>query len=180
MEEWVRLEEFPMYKISNFGNVMNDNSKKLVAKSLTKQGGVKVGLVSGGRQHTRSVAVLVAKIFVPGNDELFNTPIHLDADQRNCEANNLMWRPRWFAYKYHQQFTEMHQDRLETYASMGPVIDLDNRTLYATVLETAQTNGLLMYDIHMNAHKWSLGDKTHFNWPTHQRFGIGADVVFEK
>ena len=180
MEEWVRLEDFPMYKISDLGNIVNDTNGRLVATSLTKQGAVKVGLQHAGKQYTRGVAVLVAKVFVPGADEHFNTPIHLDADQRNCEATNLMWRPRWFAYKYHQQFTDLHRDRLETYSVMGPVIDLDNRTLYQSVLETAQTNGLLMFDIHMNAHKWAIGDRTHFNWPTHQRFGIGAEVDFEK
>lgn len=179
MEEWVRLDEFPTYKVSDFGNVLNDYTGRLVKKSLTKQGGVKVGLFHEGKQHTRSVSVLVAKIFVPGHDEeVFTTPIHLDADQRNCEANNLLWRPRWFAYRYHQQFTELHRDRLETYSSMGPVFDLDNRTMYVSVLEAAQTNGLLMYELHMNANKWVVGEKSHFNWPTHQRFGIGSDVVF--
>lgn len=179
MEEWVRLDEFPEYKVSDLGDIKNERSGRLVAKSLTKQGGVKVGLYHDNKQHTRSVAVLVAKAFVPGYDEsVFTTPIHLDADQRNCEASNLAWRPRWFAYRYHQQFTPMHQDWIDTYSCMGPVIDLDTRTMYQTVLEAAQVNGLLMFDLHINAQKWALGEKSHFNWPTLQRFGIGTDVVF--
>ena len=180
MEEWVRLNEFPMYKISNLGNIMNDHSKRPVAKSLTKQGGVKVGLVRDGKQFTRSVSVLVARIFVPGEDDQFNTPIHLDSDQRNCEATNLVWRPRWFAYKYHQQFTYVNQDAIELYSLMGPVIDIDARVIYQTVLETAQSNGLLMLDIHLNSTYGQSNTHDQPTWPTGQRFAIGKEVNFEE
>jgi hypothetical protein len=117
------------------------NSDRVLKESLTRSGLVKIGMVSGGVQHTRSVALLVATSFVIGRDEIFDTPIHLDGDPQNNHADNLVWRPRWFAWKYTRQFSDdKHQHR-------GPLLDITTGVWYLTMLEAATTHGLLMDDI---------------------------------
>lgn len=37
---------------------------------------------------------------------MYNAIIHLDGNRSNCEATNLMWRPRWYAIRYHRMFNE--------------------------------------------------------------------------
>lgn len=140
--EWTTLQDFPDYIISNEGDIVNKNSGRWMHLSETTQGVMKVGLVCGGKQHTRSVKVLVAENFVPGQDEVFDTPIHLDGNRRNNRADNLAWRPRWFAWEYARQFSNVTDKE-----RIGPIRDLDNDERYFDVLECATLNGLLFKDI---------------------------------
>lgn len=141
MEIWERLAEFPTYKVSTYGNVLNDETGRYLKQSLTRTGLVKVGLVRGGVQHTRSVGLLVAETFVNGRDAIFDTPVHLDGDKTNNYVENIVWRPRWFAWRYSRQFvlSTIHHDR-------GPIID-DNGDIYKTFLDAAVKNGILVDDI---------------------------------
>lgn len=140
-ERWSTIEEFPTYKVSNFGDVLNQSSGKLMKQSQTRTGLSKVGMVSGGVQYTRGVAVLVAEAFVFGRSDIFDTPIHLDGNQQNNRCDNLLWRPRWFAWKYARQFEDSpHNER-------GPILDLATDLWYDTVLDAAMANGILVRDI---------------------------------
>lgn len=171
-EEWVTLIEFPMYQISNLGQIKNKKSDKLVALSTTRQNVVKVALVSDHGRFTRSVAVLVAHIFVHGYNDIFNTPIHLDGDLSNCEATNLMWRPRWFAYQYHRQFTH-NLELMDVIGQAGPVIETATSMAYYNVLEAATTNGLLMQEINYKSALVTPDILEKKVWPTGQIFEFG-------
>lgn len=103
-ERWYELDEFPDYAVSDLGSVHNIKTGMPRKTSINQQGIVKITLYQGRELITRSVAVMVAEAFVEGKSEFFNTPIHLDGDRENCTADNLMWRPRWFAVQYHRQF----------------------------------------------------------------------------
>jgi hypothetical protein len=65
-----------------------------------------VGFFKQGQHTTRSLPLLVANAFLPRTKEAFNAPIQLDGDRMQCRVDNLMWRPRWFAVLYHQQFSK--------------------------------------------------------------------------
>lgn len=108
-EKWRKLIDYPGYSVSEWGRVRNDETGSILTVAFTERGISFVGLMIDGRQVKRSIPVLVAKTFLPdpGNDA-FNTPIHLDGNKQNCCVANLMWRPRWFAVKYHRQF-EIHR-----------------------------------------------------------------------
>lgn len=165
-EEWVVLFEFPMYEISNLGNVANRKTGKPVAKSLTRQNLVKVALINERGRFTRSVASMVARIFVSGYNDLFNTIIHLDGDLSNCEATNLMWRPRWFTYQYHRQFTAQRDICIDDLGQMGPIYEQAANMRYANVFEAAVTNGLLIRDIFHRTND----PYNRQVWPTRQVF----------
>lgn len=140
--EWVTLADFPNYLISNHGDIVNKSTGRWLHQSHATGGVVKVGLVRAGKQHTRSVKVLVAEHFVEGRDEVFDTPIHLDGDRDNNRADNLVWRPRWFAWEYARQFSNItDNDRI------GPLRDVETRETYFDIVECAVLNGLLFKDI---------------------------------
>lgn len=160
-EHWKVIPDFPDYSVSDLGNIMNNRTGRDMRLSLTPVGIVKVGLVKAGKQHTRSVKVLVAEAFVPGRSEIFDTPVQLDGYPENNMITNLVWRPRWFAWKYTRQFTDGSE-----YASRGPIYDIESRRKYVDVYEAAILNGLLFVDI------WRSINLQHPCFPTEQVFAF--------
>lgn len=106
-ERWRRLEDFPEYAISNYGDVCNIRRDRLLRQSLNNRGIPMVGLTPPqGRQVMRSVSLLVIKTFDPEPDlpSHFSSVINLDGIRENCRLDNLMWRPLNFTRAYHEQF----------------------------------------------------------------------------
>lgn len=147
-EIWATIEDFPNYSVSSFGNVVNKSTDRLIKISRTSQGALKVGLVKGRKQYTRSVKVLVATYFVDGHSDIFDTPIHLDTDQENVRADNLVWRPRWFAFKYSRQFFDFATEDV-----VGKLRDRDTGKVYDNVLEVVMQNGLLIQDVRASIYR---------------------------
>lgn len=158
MEEWRQVGDFPGYSISSAGRVRNDDTGRIMALSRNQAGVIHVGLTKSLRQYKRSVAVLVACYFLDPPRLNFDTPIHLDGDRDNCEADNLMWRPRWFAIKYHQQF----ENNRRGYHS--PIREISTGEEFETSWQAAVKYGLLDRDILL-----ATENKT-FTWPTYQIF----------
>lgn len=160
---WEELEEFPDYAISENGDIVNIKTGAPRRVSMNQQGVCKISLYdSGGRLVTKSVALLVANLFVRRDDRpTFDTPIHLNGDKMNCRADNLAWRPRWFAIKYHKQFRSEH-----FYAARAVIIDLDTEEVYETVRDACVANGLYYQDVIK-----SFNEET-FCFPTWQNFRL--------
>jgi hypothetical protein len=142
-ERWQELEEFPDYAISEYGEVANIKTGMPRKTSINQQGIVKISLYQGRELITRSVAVMVAEAFVPGETEFFNTPIHLDGDRENCRADNLMWRPRWFAVQYHRQFHNEDFHRMDV-----RIEELTTGREYQSVKEACMDLGLYYNDVY--------------------------------
>lgn len=142
-EEWEVIDEFPDYAVSSFGRVVNIKTDMPRKTSINQQGIVKISLYIGRELITRSVAVLVAEAFVKGQTNLANTPIHLDGDRENCRADNLMWRPRWFAVQYHRQF---HSE--EFHNSDVAIRDVETGVEYESVKEACTALGLYYNDVY--------------------------------
>lgn len=146
-ERWAVIEDFPTYHVSDRGRVINSDTGRVLSESQTKTGTLKIGLVMGGKQHTRSVSVLVAQAFVDGHSEVFNTPVHLDGNPKNNFVDNLVWRPRWFAWKYAHQFQEHIPGQ-----TMGPIADIETGVVYVDMWHAALSNGLLVEDVWKSIH----------------------------
>lgn len=158
-ERWVEIFEFPGYLVSDRGNVLNTKTGAVLKITKNAHECRMVGLMKDGVQHKRSLALLVARAFIPDpQHEVFDTPIHLDGDRNNIHYQNLMWRPRWFARRYMRQFTDNHP----TYAY--PIEDVDTGWQYASSMDAAMTHGLLDIDIYEGMMN------NVYVWPTHQTF----------
>ena len=161
MEEWKKVQLFDRYSVSELGEVRNDETGHIL-KILRNQHGVcYVGLMRGQQQLRRSVALLVAHAFVAPPQSFqkrsFDRVIHLDGQQENNRAHNLLWRPHWFAMKYTAQFKVG-----PTVAQ--PVMDLDSHERYSCPWIAALSFGLLEKEVIVS------GMRRTFVWPTYQQF----------
>lgn len=104
-EKWRPITGFPRYKVSNLGRVkrvaytetivrsdritaVTRHYREIIAKTCMKGGTLEVNLTKNKQQYTRSVALLVAKAFLPGDG---NCVLHKDLDNTNNNVNNLSW-----------------------------------------------------------------------------------------
>ena len=88
MEQYMIIDEFPNYKISNFGNLMSGG--KLMAVSVNKYGFSQANLYSKTKRMNVLIHRLVAKHFL-GNPNEHDSVGHLDKDKLNNHVNNLYW-----------------------------------------------------------------------------------------
>ena len=161
MENWREIDFFPGYSVSDHGRVRADKSGRILSLSENQYGLVHVGLMDRGVQYHRSVPLLVARAFLPQDNELFDTPINLDGDRHNNRLENLMWRPRWFAIRYNQQFRQPYENPIHS-----KIIDLRSGEVSENSFECACRYGLLEQDLVL-----SILNRTYV-WPTYQEFGI--------
>lgn len=161
MEEWLRIGSFPGYSVSDFGRVRNDRTGTFIKIVVNQFGICYVGLKHDGIDYKRGVAPLVARAFLPIPHLVsFDTPINLDGDRLNNIVANLMWRPRWFAVKYHSQF------RRPSFGIKEAIEDLDTGEEFPTSLHAAVKFGLIDRDIFIAVHR---GETV---WPTSKKFRI--------
>jgi len=161
METWSQISEFPRYSVSDLGRVRNDDTGRIMKLTMNRENILSVGMMHCGTQFRRSVPLLVAQAFVPGGTEYFDTPVCLDGDPFNIRANNLTWRPRWFAVKYKQQFAN----------GDGILIDRSIRNIqtgdvFADSFECSKWYGVLEWDL-----VESIQYRT-FVWPVLQQFEV--------
>ncbi len=149
-EKWEVLEEFPDYVVSNHGRVMTRHTELIKTPTRNQQGIPSVLLMRDRIQYRRSVAVLVAHHFVPNNRHTFDTPINLDGDRMNNHYMNLMWRPRWFAVKYHAQFKQP-----QPFNFRGKIHVVEDDVQFDDLMSCAVYYGLLMREILMSAHTYT-------------------------
>lgn len=151
-----------MYSVSSHGRIRNDKSGRILVMTVNQHGVVQVGLVHHrGPQVKRSVALLVAKaLLLEPEQSAFDTPIHLDGDRLNNHVHNLMWRPRWFAVRYHQQF------RSDERGFAVPVIEINSGETFRDSWAAATKYGLIDREIALA----SL-NRTYV-WPTYQMFEV--------
>lgn len=144
MTDWREIEEFPNYLVNEEGEVANATGK--VLKPMMNQQGLPFVILSeGASPHSRSVARLVAKAFVePHANPKFKTVIQLNGDREDCRARNLMWRPRWFAIRYHQQFTSME---LIKHSLDEPILDITHNVVYDSSAQIVLEHGVLNQDV---------------------------------
>lgn len=138
------IDGFDDYVITKAGDVVNVQSGLLRKPSRTQAGAIKITLFLNGKPRTKSLSLVVAKAWVYNDHdpEIFDTPIHLDNDPSNVHADNLMWRPRWFAVKYHKQYWQAEYRYSET-----RVIDDQTGDEYKSLVEVCQKFGFLYVDV---------------------------------
>jgi len=146
MENWAKLDSmsFPGYAVSDEGQVMNEQKNQHLKLSPNQYGVVRVGLMKRdeGRQVTLSVPRLVATMFVQGKSAQFNTPINLNGDRNDNRAENLAWRPRWFAVKFFHQFEEF-----TTPLMIAKIYDVETSEEFDDTRQVARKYGLLEEDV---------------------------------
>jgi len=142
---WAEIPEFPGYFVNIHGEVLNERSGYLLTHSPTQHGEMTVGMMQGGVQKRRSVKVLVANAFVPGKNSIFDTPVLLNGVRNDLRWSNIVWRPRWFAWKYARQFVETNPVWFD-----HPVHEVLSVTDHPSIFHAAMSHGLLCSEIQMS------------------------------
>jgi hypothetical protein len=138
-ERWAPIQDFPGYDISDHGEVYSRWSNIRLSLSVNQSGVTKVTLQRENLgPSTRSVALLVAEAFSEGPRSPSDVPIHVDGHQTNNHYENLVWRPRWYAWKYRNQFS--HPIPPDYY---HPVENRTTRIRYATTMLAGIADGVL-------------------------------------
>lgn len=163
-EYWKEIENFPGYSVSDYGRVRTDRSGRILVLTENQFGLLQVGMMRDGEQMHRSVPLLVAKAFIPEPVGPFDTPINLDGNRHNNHVDNLVWRPRWFAIRYNQQFRYRYENSI-----LAPVEDLKTGEISENSFECAKRYGLLEHDLVL-----SILNRTYV-WPTYQEFRVLED-----
>lgn len=138
MEEiWKQIEEFPNYHISNFGNIKNIITNKLLKKSL-KGGYYNISLVNNNGRKTFKIHRLVALAFINNNE---NKPEvnHKDKNKLNNNIDNLEWMTR-------------HENN--QHKSIG-LIYTTNKNKQVICLDTTSGDILAHYNSIEDAGKWA-------------------------
>jgi hypothetical protein len=159
--DWVEIPEFPKYSVNALGQIRHTRFEREIRPQVNQYGVPYVCVYDRyGVQAKRSLALIVAQAFIPERSPEFDTPINLDGDRLNCDTDNLMWRPRWFARRYHQQFRDPYPRPIDV-----PLRDLAGGHAFHNSYEVFTTFGLLERDLVL-----SIENRTYV-WPTYQMFG---------
>ncbi len=90
MEEFREIENFDNYEVSNFGNVRNKKTEKLLKKRLSKNGYYRIDLRQNSKSTTLLIHRLVALTFIDNPDEKPSVD-HIDNNRTNNNVRNLRW-----------------------------------------------------------------------------------------
>ena len=150
LEIWKPIEEFPDYAVSNFGRIQSSYVERELKYSLVQNGIPTVGLLDADhRQKRRSVAILVAEAFVEKPQTSyrveFDTPINLDGNRQNCRADNLVWRPRWFAVRFHKE--RVRNEFAPYWGKAHRILCVETDEIFRDPDHVAQVHGVLAEDV---------------------------------
>jgi hypothetical protein len=89
-EQFKNITGFENYSISNFGNVANVKTGRILKPGLDNHGYLKVDLYIKRKGHTKKIHRLIAEAFIPNPN---NKPCvdHIDNNILNNNINNLRW-----------------------------------------------------------------------------------------
>ena len=141
---WRQIDEFPNYSVSPQGRVINNSTYRELRHSFVQYGTPTVGLNYKGIVYRRSVSLLVARAWLAEPQRYdFTTPIHLDANRANCNVENLMWRPRWFAIQFHKErknspFPKWKKD----------FVIIETQEVFRQPYDCAGVHGILEWDVY--------------------------------
>ena len=90
MEEFKKIDGYENYEVSNFGNVRNKNTGRILKLHNDQYGYYSVGLCKDGIRKPYAVHRLVGLHFVP-NPENLPCIDHIDRNKTNNSISNLRW-----------------------------------------------------------------------------------------
>lgn len=108
MSNFITIPEYPQYQVSDCGEVLSLNSRKLLIPQTSSTGYLYVNLYKGGKMKSVKIHRLVAKLFVP-NPENLPQVNHKDENKLNNKADNLEWCTLKYNHDYGTGVLRSHE-----------------------------------------------------------------------
>ena len=93
MEEFKKIDDYDNYEVSNFGNVRNTNTNRILKPRKKREGYYYVGLCKNCTTTNFYIHRLVGYAFIP-NPENLREIDHINQDKANNSMSNLRWVSR--------------------------------------------------------------------------------------
>lgn len=150
IEMWYPLDfmGYDNYDVSNTGKVRKHTQKhtRLMAIRKTALGHTYVGLTTNGVQKNHSVAKLVLEATqTPKKGYKADYILHLDGDRTNNSLDNLRWVNKKTSMRYRRSYIREGKSKDCT---TRPVIEMNNKRLYKSIMEAARDRGIPPIDIY--------------------------------
>ena len=90
MEQYKIIKDFPNYEVSNFGNIRNIKTGKILKPGINGRGYYTVSLRNDGNMYTKNIHKLIAEYFIanPYNKQCVD---HIDNNRLNNNVSNLRY-----------------------------------------------------------------------------------------
>ena len=108
MSNFITIPEYPQYQVSDCGEVLSLNSRKLLIPQVSSTGYLYVNLYKEGKMKSVKIHRLVAKLFVP-NPENLPQVNHKDENKLNNKADNLEWCTLKYNHDYGTGVLRSHE-----------------------------------------------------------------------
>lgn len=158
MEEWRIIEGWERYEVSNMGSIRNAESKCILKARANNGGYMRVGLCDKGKQKWMFVHRLVAKAFIPNEDDKAQVN-HIDGNKENNNVKNLEWVTS----------SENQQHRRSVLNKDGSpkkrVICVETGIVYESIHEAGRMTGINYRQIHaVCAGRFRTTKKLHWKY----------------
>jgi hypothetical protein len=108
MEQYKKIKDYPIYKISNYGRVRNIASGRVLIPKLGSHRYLNVNLRHNNKAKSFLVHQLVCEAFELENPKRYKTITHIDGNNENNHIDNLM-----YGRKQRTKVYEIKNDSLE-------------------------------------------------------------------
>lgn len=145
-EVWAQITDFPNYEVSNTGIVRRFDTGQQIQPFVLQDGSLGIKLSREGHQYQQLVRRLVAEAFVRPDNHFCTYVLHRDGDKMNCNRENLVWRPKWFCWKYARQFV----DPIPQHWIINPVRNRVTGQEFQHIMEASYVDATLCSEIFMS------------------------------
>ena len=109
-ETWAKINGWPNYEVSTYGNVRNVKTGRILKLTKDKDGYLLVTLCNNGIKRTLKIHILVSKAFIPDTGHNPDGSIMIGHHQVNhkdeCKTNNNLLNLEWCDTKYNNHYSE--------------------------------------------------------------------------
>lgn len=146
MEIWKNIEGFKEYSVSNFGNIRNNKTGRVLKPRKHTGGYVRVILCKDKKHCDYYIHRLVAQAFIsnPANLPEVN---HKDENKLNNCVDNLEWCDRVYQVNYGTYHERMVNTQRKTSKYSKSVKCVETGVVYASMHEAERETGILYTSI---------------------------------
>lgn len=142
MEIWRNIELFEQYSVSNFGNVRNNITGKILKSRKHTGGYARVILCKDKKHYDRYIHRLVAQAFIPNPNNLPEVN-HKDENKLNNFVENLEWCDRIYQVNYGTFKKRMIETQRMSSKQSKPVRCIETGIIYISLHHAERETGIL-------------------------------------